>query len=95
MRIGIAGLALLLSVAALPQAARADMDASLIPDGTYTVKAEKIIDSQHMQVVMENGVKTTVSANRAGMDFTKIKPNDNVKMSLGKGKVLVFVDQGP
>lgn len=95
MRTGIAGLALLVSLAAAPQAAHADMDASLIPDGTYTVKAEKVIDSQHMQIMMENGVKTTVAANRATMDFTKIKPNDNVKMSLSKGKVLVFVDQGP
>ena len=87
----------LAGVVATPATAFADnsVDASLIPDGTYTVKVERVVDAQHMVIVMQNSVKTTVEANRPSMDFTKIKPNDNVKMSLGKGKVLVFIDQGP
>lgn len=93
MRKTIAALSLLTATLAAPLAARADVDASLIPDGTYTVKVQKIVDANHMIIVMQNSVKTEVTANRPTMDFTKLAPNDNVKMSLGKGKVLVFVKQ--
>ena len=93
MRKSIAALALLTTTMLAPLAAKADVDASLIPDGTYTVKVEKVVDANHMVIVMQNSVKTTVAANRPSMDFTKLSPNDNVKMSLGKGKVLVFVKQ--
>ncbi len=83
----------LLAALAAPMAALAaqTVDATLIPDGTYTVKVEKVVDSNHMVIVMQNSVKTEVSANRSSMDFTKLKPNSEVKMSLGKGKVLVYV----
>ena len=93
MRKTIAAISLLAATLAAPIAARADVDASRIPDGTYTVKVEKIVDANHMVIVMQNSVKTTVAAVRPSMDFTKLSPNDNVKMSLGKGKVLVFVKQ--
>lgn len=93
MRKSIAALSLLAATLVAPVAARADVDASLIPDGTYTVKVEKIVDANHMVIVMQNSVKTTVTANRPSMDFTKLAPNDSVKMSLGKGRVLVFVKQ--
>ena len=86
----LALIALTLACAA-PLAARADVDASLIPDGTYTVKVDRVVDANHMVIVMQNSVKTTVTAVRPSMDFTKLKPNAEVKMSLGKGKVLVFV----
>ncbi|MDP9017787.1 MAG: hypothetical protein M3N19_05660 [Candidatus Eremiobacteraeota bacterium] len=92
MRKPVALLALLAALAA-PIAAMADqtVDATLIPDGTYTVKVEKIVDAQHMVIVMQNSVKTQVAANRATMDFTKLKPNADLKLSLGKGKVLVYL----
>lgn len=93
MRKTIAALSLLTATLAAPLAARADVDATLIPDGTYTVKVQKVVDANHMIIVMQNSVKTEVTANRPTMDFTKLAPNDNVKMSLGKGKVLVFVKQ--
>lgn len=93
MRKSLTVLALALIATAAPLIAKADVDASLIPDGTYTVKVDKIVDAQHMVVVMQNSVKTTVAANRATMDFKTLAPNDNVKLSLGKGKVLVFVKQ--
>jgi len=76
---------------AAPLAAREDVDASLIPDGTYTVKVEKIVDANHMVIVMQNSVKTPVAANRPSLDFTKLKPNADLKLSLGKGKVLVYL----
>jgi len=68
------------------------IDASLIPDGTYTVKVEKLIDSKHVQVAMDNGAETTLAAGRDGMTFAKFKPGDSVKLSLIKGLVMVFVD---
>ena len=68
------------------------IDASLIPDGTYTVKVEKLIDAKHVQVAMDNGAETTLSAGRDGMTFAKFKAGDSVKLSLIKGQVMVFVD---
>jgi hypothetical protein len=70
----------------------ATIDASLIPDGTYTVKVEKVVDNKHMQVAMDNGSETTLAAGRESVDFAKIKAGDQVKLSLGKGAVLVFLD---
>ena len=87
-------LALIVALAA-PLGARADqlMDPTLIPDGTYTVKVDRVVDPNHMVIVMQNSVKTEVEANRPTMDFSKLKPQSDVKLSLGKGKVLVFVAQ--
>lgn len=81
-------LALLAPVSALA----ATIDASLIPDGTYTVKVERVIDSKHMLVTMDNGTETTLSAGRDSVDFTKCKQNDQVKLSLIKGTVMVYAD---
>ncbi len=68
------------------------IDASLIPDGTYTVKVEKVLDSKHIQVTMDNGAETTLEAGRPTVDFTKVKVGDQVKLSLSKGEVLVYLD---
>lgn len=70
------------------------IDASLIPDGTYTVKVEKIVDAKHILVTMDNGAESTLSAGRDSVDFTKIKPEDQVKLSLITGKVMVYIDLG-
>jgi translation initiation factor IF-1 len=70
----------------------ANIDASLIPDGTYTVKVEKLVDAKHIQVTMDNGAETTLSAGRDTVDFGKIKPGDQVKLSLIKGAVMVYLD---
>ncbi len=84
-------LALIASVA-FPVAAHAGntVDASLIPDGTYTAVVEKIVDGKHMLVKMDNGMETTLTTDRANVDFSKAKPNDNIKLSLIKGLVAVF-----
>ena len=70
----------------------ATIDASLIPDGTYTVKVEKVVDNKHMQVALDNGSETTLAAGRETVDFGKVKAGDQVKLSLGKGQVLVYLD---
>jgi len=70
----------------------ATVDVSMIPDGTYVVKVEKVQDSQHALVMMQNGVETTLVA-RNNVDFNKVKSNDTLKISLIKGIVPVFAIQ--
>lgn len=70
----------------------ATIDASLIPDGTYTVKVEKVADAQHATVLMDNGAETTLTATGSA-DFSKIKANETIKVSVIKGKVPVFAIQ--
>ncbi len=94
MRKTIASLALLAALAAPVTALAASIDASLIPDGTYTVKVERVVDSKHMQVAMDNGAETVLSATRPSVDFSSLKPSDKVMLSLGKGQVLVYKKLG-
>ena len=77
------------ALAVLPIASPATMvDPSLIPDGTYVVKVEKVLDSMHLQVLMDNGVETTLaSKNRP---FDNVKANDSLRISLIKGLVPIF-----
>lgn len=84
----------LLAAVAVPAVALAanTIDASLIPDGTYTVKVEKLVDAKHIQVTMDNGAETTLPAGRDSVDFGKVKPGDSVKLSLIKGSVMVYLD---
>jgi translation initiation factor IF-1 len=76
-----------------PLCARAaTVAATSIPDGTYTVKVEKIVDSKHVEVRMDNGSETTLTAGRSTVDFTKLQPSDQVKVSLISGTVMVYLD---
>jgi hypothetical protein len=86
--------ALLFAAAALAPVASfaATVDPGLIPDGTYVVKVEKVQDAQHVLVVMQNGVETTLTA-RSNIDFNKVKANDVIKVSLIKGIVPVYAVQ--
>ncbi len=68
------------------------IDSSLIPDGTYTVKVEKVLDAKHVLVTMDNGAETTLGAGRDTVDFSKVKPSDQIKLSLIKGNVMVYAD---
>ena len=72
--------------------AASTVDASLIPDGTYTVKVEKVVDNKHVQVTMDNGTETTLSTGRDSVDFGKVKAGDQLKLSLIKGSVMVYLD---
>ncbi len=73
-------------------ACAATIDSSLIPDGTYTVKVEKVDDAQHVTVLMDNGAETTLPATGSA-DFSKIKANATIKVSVIKGKVPVYAIQ--
>jgi hypothetical protein len=76
-----------------PAAARAVSVASTaIPNGTYTVKVVKVVDSKHVDVVLDNGQEATLPAGRAYVDFSKVQPNDQIKLSLINGNVMVYLD---
>ena len=84
----------LLATLTVPSVALAQkVDASLIPDGTYTATVEKVVDDKHIQVKMNNGMETTLTTDRSNVDFTKAKANDQIKMSLIKGMVAVYLVQ--
>ena len=79
-----------LAALAAPISALANtVDASLVPDGTYVVKVEKVMDAQHMTVRMDNGIETTLAA-KGAIDFSKVKSNDTVQISVVQGKIPVF-----
>ena len=83
--------ALFATLAIAPSFAYAAMDSSIIPDGTYVVKVEKIQDSKHALVMMQNGIETVLIA-EGSVDFSKISTT-TIKVSLIKGKVPVFAAQ--
>jgi len=85
-------LALTLGLLAPLCARAATVAATTLPDGTYTVKVEKIIDPKHVQVQMDNGNDVTLVAGRASVDFSKLQPNDQIKCSLISGTVMVYLD---
>lgn len=81
-------LASFLPIAALA----ASVDARTIAAGTYTVKVVKVIDAKHIEVVMDDGADTILTAGRPTVDFSKIQVNDQVKLSIIDGAVPVFLD---
>ena len=67
------------------------VDASTFPDGTYTATVERVVDAKHVQVLID-GKETTLPAGRDSIDFSKVKTNDQIKLSLIKGAVVVYAD---
>lgn len=65
---------------------------STIPDGTYTVKVERVVDPKHVLVALDNGNETTLGAGRDSVDFSKVKQDDQLKVSLIGGSVMVYAD---
>lgn len=85
---------LVLALSLVPVAASAAaIDASLVPDGTYTVTVEKVQDAQHIVVLMDNGTETTLTASGSA-DFSKIKAPAKIKCSIIKGHVPVYMVTG-
>ncbi len=68
------------------------VDPSQIPDGTYTVKVEHVVDAKHIVVTLDNGSQATLAAGRSTVDFSKVKEMDQLKLSLIKGNVMVYAD---
>ncbi len=72
-------------------ASAAMVDPASFPDGTYTAKVEKVVDAKHVQVVIE-GKETMLPAGRTSVDFSKVQANDQIKLSLISGQVVVYAD---
>ena len=73
--------------------ARADdsIDPSLIPDGTYPAHVDRVVNDQHMEVTMQGTLKVFLAAARKTVSFTdKVKPNDDIAVTLSDGKVTAF-----
>lgn len=90
MRKLVAALTLAAALAAPAIASAATVDASLIPDGTYKGKIEKVIDAKHVLVKLENGMESELSTTRSNVDFSKLAANDSIQMSIIKGEVRVY-----
>lgn len=84
--------ALVLPIVASAATTDATIDATLIPDGTYTCVVDKVVDATHILVSMDNGAKTELTSGRDNVVFNKVQPSDKLKLSLAKGRVLVFLD---
>lgn len=65
---------------------------TLVPDGTYTVRVERIDDAKHVTVAMTNGMETTFPAS-GSVNFLSVKPNQTLKISVIKGAVPVYLIQ--
>lgn len=77
----------------LPIAATAAVVApSAIPDGTYTGKVVRVIDAKHVDLMLDNGDESTLPSGRSYVDFSKLQANDQVKVSIISGSVMVFLD---
>ncbi|MFN2449178.1 MAG: hypothetical protein ABR508_05205 [Candidatus Baltobacteraceae bacterium] len=82
--------ALLTTLAAPAAVLAATVDPSLIPDGTYKGVVEKVVDTKHILVKMENGMEAQLTTDRSHVVFDKCKANDSIMMSLIKGYVAVY-----
>ncbi len=92
MRTSILSLGLVAALAIPAAALAGTIDATLIPDATYTVKVQKVVDAKHILVLMDNGSETTLYAGRPTVDFSKVAAGDSLKLSTSKGAVLVYLD---
>jgi hypothetical protein len=82
-----------LCLALAPIATRGStVSSTSIADGTYTAKVVKVLDAKHIDVVLDNGQETTLPAGRPTVDFSKVQANDQIKVSIINGNVMVYLD---
>jgi hypothetical protein len=51
-----------------------------------------VIDAKHVDVVLDNGEESTLPSGRSYVDFSKLQANDQIKVSIISGSVMVFLD---
>lgn len=68
------------------------VDPSLIPDGDYVVTVEKIVDSKHILVKMENGIESQIPA-AATVSFDMSSHLKHAKLFVYKGVVITYKSQ--
>jgi hypothetical protein len=52
----------------------------------------KVVDPKHIDVVLDNGQEATLPAGRSYVEFSKVQANDQLKLSLIDGNVMVYLD---
>lgn len=73
-----------------PVAANASLvDPTLIPDGEYKVTIEKVVDSKHIVVKMDNGIESEVPAAKT-LTFDGAAAAKNARVFIYKGVVITF-----
>lgn len=82
-------LALFAAALSFGTARAAKVDASLIPDGNYTITVEKVIDASHISARMENGVEVDLKAAKATVNFSASTPS-RIKVFMVQGEVVFF-----
>lgn len=68
------------------------VDPALIPDGDYVVTVEKIVDSKHIVVKMENGIESQIPA-AATVSFDPGSHLKHAKIFVYKGVVITYKSQ--
>lgn len=68
------------------------VDPSLIPDGDYVVTVERIIDSKHIVVKMDNGIESQIPA-AATVSFDAGSHMKHAKIFVYKGVVITYKSQ--
>ncbi len=73
-----------------PIAANASLvDPALIPDGEYKVTIEKVVDSKHIVVKMDNGIESEVPAAKT-LTFDGATASKTARLFIYKGVVITF-----
>lgn len=67
----------------------AKINASLIPDGNYTITVEKVVDASHIAARMDNGVEVDLKAAKATVVFSNTTP-PRIKVFMVQGEVVFF-----
>jgi hypothetical protein len=66
----------------------AKVDATLVPDGTYSAKIERVRDGIHATMLMGNGMEVDATAARHTVTFTPDLAN--VKVSFVEGQIVAL-----
>lgn len=81
--------AVLLAACFAAPASAALVDSSLIPDGDYVVAVERIVDTKHVIVKMDNGVESEIGA-AATLSFDLSAHVRRMKIFVYKGLIITF-----
>jgi hypothetical protein len=65
------------------------VDPALIPDGEYKVLVEKVVDSKHLIVKMDNGIESQVPASKT-LTFDGAAASKTAHLFIYKGVVITF-----
>lgn len=80
------------TTALLAQTSGRTISAAQLPDTTYTAIVNRVQDSTHVAVTLQNGLRAVLSAGRPTVNFAAVHPGDRLMFSTHNGQILVFKD---